>query len=93
MQCCAISFIENLTYESLSMPQSEFNALMSGQMAIHSVWESALHFCEMMHMLNENCKTITQLEKRNNETVDGIQQMDKDMTEFSVGQWECIYFK
>lgn len=68
------------------MPQGEFNALMSGQMSIHSVWESALMSCEMMHMLDENCKTITQLEKRNDETIDGIQQMDNDMTDFTVSQ-------
>lgn len=66
------------------MPQSEFNALMSGQIAIHSVWESALMSCEMMHMLDENCKTITQLEKKNDETLESIQQMDKDITEFKV---------
>lgn len=84
LQCCAISFIENLTHESLSMPQSEFNALMSGQIAIHSVWESALMSCEMMHMLDENCKTITQLEKKNDETMECIQQMDKDIAEFKV---------
>lgn len=86
VQCCAISFIENLTHESLSMPQGEFNALMSGQMAIHSVWESALLSCEMMHMLDENCKTVTQLEKRNDETTVGIQQMDEDMTDFTVSK-------
>lgn len=82
--CCAISFIENLTHESLSMPKSEFNAFMTGQIAFHSVWESALMSCEMMHMLDENCKTITQLEKRNDETIDGIEQMDKDMTDFTT---------
>lgn len=81
-QCCAISFIETLTHESLSMPQTEFNALMSGQIAIHSVWESALMSCEMMHMLDENCKTMTTLEKRNAETLDGTQQLDKDINEF-----------
>lgn len=67
------------------MPVSEFNALMSGQIAIHSVWESALMSCEMMHMLDENCKTITQLDKRTIETLEYIQQMDKDITEFKVG--------
>lgn len=81
-QCCAISFIETLTHESLSMPQTEFNALMSGQIAIHSVWESALMSCEMMHMLDENCKTMTALEKRNAETLDGTQQLDTDINEF-----------
>lgn len=67
------------------MPQTEFNALMTGQIAIHSVWESALMSCEMMHMLDENCKTITQLDKKNDETLECIQQMTKDITEFKVG--------
>lgn len=66
------------------MPQSEFNSLMSGQIAINSVWESALMHCEIMHMLDENCKTIKRLDKKNDETLDGIQQMDKDITEFKV---------
>lgn len=83
-QCCAISFIENLTHESLSMPQSEFNSLISGQIAIHSVWESALMSCEIMHMLDENCKTIALLDKKNDDTLVGIQKMDKDLKEFKV---------
>lgn len=66
------------------MPQSEFNALMSGQIAINSVWESALMSCEMMHMLDENCKTITLLEKKNDDTLECIQQMTNDITEFKV---------
>lgn len=64
------------------MPQTEFNALMSGQIAIHSVWESALMSCEVMHMLDENCKTMTNLEKRNAETLEGTQQLDKEINEF-----------
>lgn len=74
------------------MPKSEFSALMTGQIAIHSVWESALMSCEVMHMLDENCKTITQLEKRNDETIDGIQQMDNEMRDFTVGRPVGKYF-
>lgn len=66
------------------MPQSEFNALMSGQIAIHSVWESALMSCEILHMLDENCKTIVQLDKKSDETLEGIQTMDKDIADFKV---------
>lgn len=66
------------------MPQSEFGALMSGQIAIHSVWESALMSCEILHMLEENCKTISQLEKKSDETLDGIQTMDSDIAAFKV---------
>lgn len=64
------------------MPQTEFNALMSGQIAIHSVWESALMSCEMMHMLDENCKTMNTMEKRNADTLDGTQKLDMEMNEF-----------
>lgn len=66
------------------MPQSEFDALMSDQRTVHSVWESALLSCEIMYMLDENCKTIAQLEKKTDETLDGIQQMNVDMIEFKV---------
>lgn len=66
------------------MAQNEFNALMSGEMSGHSVWESALMSCEMMHMLDENCKTIENLEKKNKESLDGVQQLDKDITDFKV---------
>lgn len=74
------------------MPQSEFSALMTGQIAIHSVWESALMSCEVMHMLDENCKTIAQLEKRNDEIIDGIRQMDNEMTDFTVGQRTALSY-
>lgn len=74
------------------MPQTEFSALMSGQIAIHSVWESALMSCEMMHMLEENCKTIAVLEKKNAETLDGTQQLDKDITEFQVSECRTNFF-
>lgn len=66
------------------MAQNEFNALMSGKMTGHSVWESALMSCEMMHMLDENCKTIENLEKKNKESLEGVQQLDKDITDFKV---------
>lgn len=66
------------------MPQVEFNSLMSGQMAMYSVWESALLSCEIMHMLEENCKTMSNLERKNEETSDGVQQIDNDITSFAV---------
>lgn len=84
LQCCAISFIENLTHESLSMPQNEFNALMSGTIVGHSVWESALMSCEMMHMLDENSNTIETLGKKCKDTSECLQQLSDEINGFKV---------
>lgn len=82
--CCALSFIENLTHESLSMPQKEFNDLMSGIVPSHSVWDTALMSCEVFHILDENINTTTQLMEKNQIVIDGIKTVNDDITEFTV---------
>lgn len=47
LQCCAVSFIENLTAENLNMDPDEFDQFMSGQIIAPSTWESALIMCEV----------------------------------------------
>jgi hypothetical protein len=51
-QCCAVSFIENLTAESLNMPVQEFEKYMSGEVIPPSTWESALMMCEVRYTLH-----------------------------------------
>lgn len=46
-QCCAVSFIENLTAESLNMDEKDFNAYMSGERVPANTWESGLMICEV----------------------------------------------
>lgn len=82
--CCAISFIETITHESLAMPQTEFNALMSGTTPFHSVWESALMSCEVLHMTEENIKTIETFTTKNADTLVGIQTLNDDLIQFKV---------
>lgn len=48
-QCCAVSFIENLTAESLNMPADEFENYMNGDVVSTSTWESALVICEVSY--------------------------------------------
>lgn len=43
-----MSFIENLTAESLNMAEKDFNAYMSGECVPANTWESALMICEVM---------------------------------------------
>lgn len=80
--CCAISFIENLTSESLSMSAEEFNGLMTGEKAGPSAWESALMACESLHLISENMKTMKKLGTRNEEILKGIETLNEDIVTF-----------
>lgn len=84
LQCCAISFIENLTHESLSMPQDEFDSLMAGDRAFSSAWESALMACESLHLISENMKTMATLSKTTDSMEIEMDAMRKDLLEFKV---------
>ncbi|XP_059614271.1 rab5 GDP/GTP exchange factor [Phlebotomus argentipes] len=80
--CCAISFIENLTAESLSMADDEFRELMSGEKMCNSAWESALLACESLNLISDNMKIMADLRKRNEDLQDGIEAMNRDMDDF-----------
>ncbi|XP_044732935.1 rab5 GDP/GTP exchange factor isoform X2 [Chrysoperla carnea] len=80
--CCAVSFIENLTAESLSMPDDEFASYMSGQRVPTSAWESALAACEGMHLISEHLKLLDELSTRNDKIIDGSAELKKKMLQF-----------
>lgn len=89
-QCCAISFIENLTHESLSMPQDEFNSLMAGDRAFSSAWESALMACESLHLISQNMQTMTALIRTSDSMEAEMEAMRKDLMEFKVWSEDWI---
>lgn len=80
--CCAISFIEDMTSESLSMSEHEFSELMSRKQPVPSAWESALMACESFHLISEDSKQIGELSKRCGELQKAIASMDADMIDF-----------
>lgn len=80
--CCAISFIENLTCESLSMSSDEFDDLMSGKIVASSSWESALIACESLHMVAESMKSISVLKTQSDTVLSGIEAMAKELKDF-----------
>ncbi|CAG9759671.1 unnamed protein product [Ceutorhynchus assimilis] len=77
--CCAVSFIENLTAESLNMPEQDFHAYMSGEVTTVSAWDSALVACEGMHQLCEHLALLKMLKERNIAIQDEKQELMEDM--------------
>ncbi|ETN68118.1 Rab5 GDP/GTP exchange factor [Anopheles darlingi] len=82
--CCAISFIENITPESLSLTQSEFDSLMSGENEGTSAWESALIACESLHQISENMKTMKSLGTKNDELHKALLEFDEEVLSFGA---------
>lgn len=82
--CCAINFIENLTFESVQLTKEEFDELMSANCRIHSAWESALMACESINLITSNMKIMKDLNERNHRLDDDISLFSVDMKEFKV---------
>lgn len=77
-----MSFIENLTAESLNMSEQEFEAYMSGAITSVSAWESALVACESMHQLCEHISTLKSLSERTATVRNGTAQLKEDILNF-----------
>ncbi|CAG5088139.1 Similar to Rabgef1: Rab5 GDP/GTP exchange factor (Mus musculus) [Cotesia congregata] len=80
--CCAVSFIENLTAESLNMTQKDFNAYMSGERVPANTWDSALTICESLHMMCEDITLLDELKAKNNEIVREALELKNEIIEF-----------
>lgn len=79
-----MSFIENLTAESLNMPAREFESYMSGEVTCVSAWESALVACEGMHQLCEHLSQLKNVSERTDFVKSGTQKLREDMEKLKV---------
>lgn len=86
--CCAVSFIEDIKGESLSLTQEEFNSLMSGNKVIHSGWETALMACESINQMTDNIKAMKELEDKNSKLNENISQFEIEVNKLKVSQIE-----
>ncbi|KAG8222221.1 hypothetical protein J437_LFUL001419 [Ladona fulva] len=80
--CCAVSFIENLTAESLSMSQDEFDQYTLGEVVPPSTWESTLMMCEAVHLLNEHLAALEDLSTRREKLDKTTEQLKDEMLRF-----------
>ncbi|XP_015598437.1 rab5 GDP/GTP exchange factor isoform X2 [Cephus cinctus] len=80
--CCAVSFIENLTAESLNMTEKDFDAYMSGERVPANTWDSALTICENIHLMCEHITLLDELKTKNNEIVREAELLKNEMIQF-----------
>ncbi|XP_043271650.1 rab5 GDP/GTP exchange factor [Venturia canescens] len=80
--CCAVSFVENLTAESLNMSQKDFDAYMSGERVPANTWESALTICESLHLMCEEVTLLDELKVKNENIVKEALELKKEWLEF-----------
>nr|CAD7204081.1 unnamed protein product [Timema douglasi] len=80
--CCAVSFIENLTAESLNMPVEEFDQYMEGKVVPASTWESALMMCEGMHFMNDQLAMLEELKIRHTNLIQDTSSLKGEMARF-----------
>ncbi|XP_053990404.1 rab5 GDP/GTP exchange factor [Hylaeus anthracinus] len=80
--CCAVSFIENLTAESLNMDEKAFNAYMSGEQVPANTWESALMICESLHLMCEDITLLDEMKAKTTEIMDETLNLKEKILQF-----------
>lgn len=80
--CCAVSFIENLTAQSLNMSDKEFNLYMSGKCLPANTWNSALTICENLHFICDDNVLLDELKDKNNYVIEECLLLKNSIKEF-----------
>ena len=63
-QCCALSFVENLTADSLGMDPDEFDSFLSGRVVPPGSWQSSLLLCESLQLMAQDAKMLADIRQR-----------------------------
>jgi hypothetical protein len=84
LQCCAVTFIEKLNADSLSIHPEDFERYMSGAAVPHDP-AHIVTTCEGLRLMRENIATLGDLRARQERLMAEAMQLQQDMVDFCNG--------
>lgn len=81
-QCCALSFIEEMTAESIGMDPEEFAGFLSGRVVPPGSWQSSLLMCESLQAMQQDLKALADLRARHDRVLRGALDLKASMEAF-----------
>lgn len=84
LQCCAVTFIEKLNADSLSIRAEDFERYMSGAAVPHDP-AHIVTTCEGLRLMRENLSALGELRARQERLMAEALQLQQDMVDFCGG--------
>ena len=84
LQCCAITFIENLDAQSLSLSQNEYDDYMSGK-ALPPGSTNNQPICEGLRMMYANLSALEELRIRQDRLMQNAQEFQQEINDWRDG--------
>ena len=88
--CCAVTFIENLTSESLNIKDEDFRRYINGEAVPAGSLEQSAYLCEPLRIVYSNAAMIDDLIKKQTKFESEVQELKEKMTEFREGMMKKI---
>ena len=80
--CCAMSFIENMTAESINIDPKEFESYVTGKSVPPGSWRTSLLMCDGLQVTSQNLKTLAELRNRQENVISNAVKLQKEMDAF-----------
>nr|CAG4639888.1 EOG090X03G5 [Daphnia pulex] len=84
--CCAVSFLENLTSDSLGLSSEEFDRYMSGKSIPFASLQAGVMVSEGLRLMYQNMSTLSELKHKQTNLQQQILELKSDMEIFN----ECV---
>ena len=79
-----MTFIENLSAESVNMDPEEFETYTSGKSVPLESWRSNLLMCEGLQKMSQNLKVLAELKEQQTQILLDAKQLQSDLDQFQA---------